>query len=447
MRKILILGAGRSASSLISYLIDHSQECNWKVIVADISQELAVQKTGGHPNASALSLNISDDQALGSQVSASDLVISLLPPSLHIQAAKACLLHKKNLITASYLSGEIRSLEADVKNAGLLFLNECGLDPGIDHMSAKQIIDRIHDEGGKVISFRSYTGGLIAPESSDNPWGYKFTWNPRNVVLAGQSTATFLQDGIKRYVPYHRLFLETEQIRVNDEHIYDGYANRDSLGYRDVYGLRDTRTLIRGTLRNRGFCSAWSVFVKLGLTDDTLMIHPNADTTYADLVRSFLPGTYDNMGLRSAVADLCGLAEDSPQLHLVEWTGIFSDTPIPNGGETTPARVLQQLLEARWQLRKDDIDMIVMCHEFIHEYNGEKRRTSSSLIVKGDDAIHTAMAKTVGLPAAIAARLILEDRIKLSGTVIPVHREIYEPVLKELDSLGITFTENEEKYP
>lgn len=446
MRSILILGAGRSASTLIRYLIDHSQEGDWQVIVADISLELAMQKTGGHKNASAISLNISNEDALGSQVSGCDLVISLLPPSLHILAARSCLQHKKNLITASYLSDEIRSLEADVKNAGLLFLNECGLDPGIDHMSAKEIIDRIHGEGGKIHSFRSYTGGLIAPESSDNPWGYKFTWNPRNVILAGQSTATFLQDGKNRYVPYHRLFLETEEIRIDDAHIYDGYANRDSLGYRDVYGLHDTKTLIRGTLRNRGFCSAWSVFVKLGLTDDNVTIHPNAGTTYADLVRSFLPGKYDNKSLRSSVAALCGIDEGSTQLDLAEWTGIFSDTPIPNGGETTPARVLQQLLESKWQLKEDDIDMIVMCHEFIHEHSGVKRRTNSSLIVKGDDAVHTAMSKTVGLPAAIAARLILEDKIKLKGTLIPVHREIYEPVLKELDSMGITFKENNTEF-
>jgi saccharopine dehydrogenase (NADP+, L-glutamate forming) len=445
MRKILILGAGRSASTLIRYLIDHSQEGNWKVIVADISEELAKQKTGDHPNASALSLNISDEEMLGRHVNACDLVISLLPPSLHILAAKTCLKHKKDLITASYLSDEIKALDADVRKEGLIFLNECGLDPGIDHMSAKEIIDRIHDEGGKVLSFRSYTGGLIAPESSDNPWGYKFTWNPRNVILAGQSTATFLHEGKNRYVPYHRLFLETEEIRIDDAHIYDGYANRDSLGYMEVYGLRDTKTLIRGTLRNRGFCSAWSVFVKLGLTDDNVIINPNGDTTYADLVRSFLPGKYDEKSLRSSVAALCGIDEGSTPLDLVEWTGIFSDNPIQINGETTPARILQQLLESKWQLKEDDIDMIVMCHEFIHEHNGVKKRTNSSLTVKGDDAVHTAMSKTVGLPAAIAARLILEDKIKLTGALIPVDREIYEPVLKELDAMGITFNENEER--
>lgn len=439
MRKIVLIGAGRSSSSLIRYLLEHSESENWMLIVADVSEQMALEKTGGHPRSSVVRFDIGDEQARVALIGNADLVISMLPANMHLPVAMECLRQRKHLLTASYVSPEMQSLNDAVEMSGVLFLNECGLDPGIDHMSAMKIIDEIKSEGGQFESFRSYTGGLVAPESNDNPWGYKFSWNPRNVILAGQSTAKFIENGCYKYIPYSRLFRSAIPVYVNGVE-YGGYANRDSLSYRKHYGLEDIPTMIRGTLRYSGYCSAWNVFVQLGLTDDSFVIEDSARLTFKELVEAFVPSYIKGKTLRDRVATLCGYESQSKEMDMIEWTGILSDDRI-GLNSATPAQILQHLLENKWKLNKDDIDLIVMQHLFDYKIGDRKFQLTSSLVVKGDDSTYTAMAKTVGLPLAISAKLLLNNKINLRGVRIPVYPELYLPVLKELSGLGITFTE------
>jgi|SRR6185436_11682238 len=445
MRNILVLGAGLSSSALIKYLLDHSQEEDWNVTVADFSSDAAKAKTKNHPRSKAVSLDVKNESQRAEEIKRADIIISLLPPGLHFLAAMDCIRFKKNLITASYVSDQIKKLENDAVNGGILLLNEMGLDPGIDHMSAMQIIHFLKSENAELLSFKSYTGGLVAPEFNDNPWGYKFTWNPRNVILAGQGTAKFIRDGKYRYIPYSRLFKQIEIIEVEGLGIFDGYANRDSLAYRYHYDIENIPTLLRGTLRNHGFCEAWNVFIQLGLTDDSFVIENAVELTYSQFVEAFIPTTIEGKDLKSKVAAFYDVEADGEVMKKIEWTGIFDDVKI-NLENVTPAQILQDLLQRKWVLKQGDKDMIIMQHEFIFrgqkaEDGGQKKKIISSLVVKGDNAEFTAMAKTVGLPMGIAAKLILNGKIKLTGVKIPVMKEIYEPVLSELKSLGIIFSE------
>ncbi len=443
MRKILLLGAGRSASVLIKYLLDNSQAQEWKVTVADVSIDLAKAKTRNHPNANAIAFDVKNENQRVEEIKNADIVISLLPPELHFLAAVDCISFKKNLITASYVSDAIQKLNNDARSAGVLLLNEIGLDPGIDHMSAMEVIDQLKNDKAELLSFKSYTGGLVAPEYNDNPWGYKFTWNPRNVILAGQGTAKFLQEGKYRYIPYNRLFKQIEIVEVEGMGIFDGYANRDSLAYRHHYKIENIPTILRGTLRNRGFCEAWNVFAQLGLTDDSYMIENSSELTYAQLVEALLPANAEGKDMKQKTAFVCNMDPDNEAMKKIEWTGIFEDVKI-NLQNASPAKILQNLLESQWVLKETDKDMIVMQHQFEYreaDSNIETKKIIPSLVVKGDDAEFTAMAKTVGLPIGIAAQLILNGKIKLSGVHIPVMKEIYEPVLKELKSFGIVFNE------
>lgn len=448
MKKILIIGAGRSSSYLIDYLIDTSRQLNWEVCVADISLENAVARTGNREGSRALAFDINNEMQRNEEISKSDIVISMLPAFMHLQVAKDCLTYGKHLVTASYVSDEIALLNEEVKNKGLIFLNEIGLDPGIDHMSAMEIIDRIKSEGGKIISFKSYCGGLIAPESNDNPWGYKFSWNPRNVVLAGQGTAKFLQNGEYSSVPYERIFLETENITVAGHGNFEGYANRDSLSYRKIYGLDDVQTMIRGTLRMPNYCRAWNTFVKLGWTDDSYQLEIKSGSTYTELLRSSLAKLNGGKGksVKKELADLIGEQENSNIMQMLEWLELFNDKKI-RLKKGSPAQVLQDLLEEKWKLKDTDKDMIVMQHEFIYEMltqnpKPETRKVVSALVVKGENQTYTAMAKTVGLPLAIAVKNILSGNIKTPGVLVPVSKEIYEPVMKELKTFGIDFKES-----
>src|SRR6267154_2952685 len=284
---ILVLGAGRSSSSLISYLEEESRKFNWSVTVGDVSFAAARELAIG--NGKAIQFDIRDVENSRKAIRSADVVISMIPPHLHIQVAALCLQEKKHLLTASYVTDEMKSLDGQAREKNLLFLNECGLDPGIDHMSAMSVIDKIKSEDGKLISFESFTGGLIAPETDpENPWRYKFTWNPRNVVLAGQGTAKYLQDGKFKYIPYQQLFQRTTPITVPSLGEYEGYANRDSLKYVEVYGLQDCKTVLRGTLRNKGYCSAWNVLAQLGCCDDTYLMDGIHTMTHNDYVSSFL---------------------------------------------------------------------------------------------------------------------------------------------------------------
>jgi saccharopine dehydrogenase-like NADP-dependent oxidoreductase len=289
MRKILIIGAGRSASSLIQYLLNKSYQENLHLTIGDLSIELAQRKTNNHPNATPIALDITNSSQRQTEIQKADIVISMLPAHLHIDVAKDCVTFKKNMVTASYVSDAMQSLDAEVKAKGLVFMNEIGLDPGIDHMSAMKIIHEIEDKGGKVILFESFCGGLVAPESDNNLWNYKFTWAPRNVVLAGQGgAAKFIQEGKYKYIPYHKLFRRTEFLHVEGYGKFEGYANRDSLKYRSVYGLDNALTLYRGTIRRVGFSKAWNMFVQLGMTDDTYVLDDSENLSYRDFINLFL---------------------------------------------------------------------------------------------------------------------------------------------------------------
>ena len=439
MRKILILGAGLSTTSLVSYLLDHAHLENWEIVLGDLDISIARKKLKDHPRGKAITFNICKlEEHLDDFVNA-DLVISMLPARFHHFVADACLEHNKSMVTASYVSPEIKALDEKVREKGLSFLNELGVDPGIDHMSSMQIIDRIKSRGGKLISFKSRTGGLIAPESDNNPWNYKFTWNPRNVVLAGQGTSMFIRNGKYKYIPYHKLFKRLEYTTIQDVGEFEIYPNRDSLKYRKTYQLCDIPTMIRGTIRRKGFCEAWDVFVQLGLTDDSYTIEDSEHMTYRQFVNSFLryePG----VPVEKKIADYLGIEPEGDIMNKIKWLGLFDDEPV-NLVEATPATILQKKLEEKWGLEPGDKDMIVMEHLIEWELGEKLYQTKSSLVVRGKNREETAMAITVGTPVAIAAKLILNGTIKETGVQIPIKPEIYNPILNELQEAGISFAE------
>ena len=439
MKNILVIGAGRSAVTLIKYLLDNSAINNWKVIVADFSIELAEKAINNHENGKAIFFNVTDKKNREIEIGNSDIVISMLPASLHITVAKDCVRLKKNLVTASYVSANISELDESAKKAGVLLLNEIGLDPGIDHMSAMKIIDTIKEAGGKLTSFKSFCGGLVHPDYDTNPWNYKFTWNPRNVVLAGQGVAQHIKDGKYKYIPYTKLFECTETIQVLGAGEFEGYANRDSLSYRSAYGLEDIPTIFRGTLRKKGYCKAWNMFVQLGMTDDTYKVKNSENLSYREYINLFLP--YSNkLSVEDKFCAYLDLSNDSEEFKKVQWLGIFSDTRVALKN-ASPAQILQKICEEKWTLESYDKDMIVMQHQFEYTQNGKQKKLKSSLLVFGDDQIYTSMAKTVGLPVAIATKLILNGDIRSTGVKIPTTKDVYTPVLKELAENGINFIE------
>ncbi len=429
MKKVLILGAGKSSTVLIEYMLKNSSAYNWQIIVADIDINIAQQKISGSKKAKAIYFNVNDQKQLNKNVAKADAVISLLPASMHLPVAKACVKFKKHFISASYVSDEMLKLHEDAVSAGIILLNEMGLDPGIDHMSAMRMIDEIKNLGGKITAFESYTGGLIAPESDDNPWHYKFTWNPRNVVVAGQGTAKFLWKNQFKYIPYHKLFTRYDIINIDGYGEFEGYPNRNSLQYKNIYGLQDAGTIVRGTLRKRGFCDAWNVFVQLGMTDDSYLLDVD-NFSWNDFTASFLPPNAD----KSTEENLASyLGVDSKNiLEKLVWLGLFSDEKT-NMPQSTPAYILLKLLEKKWKLNSGDKDMCVMTHIVEYTLDSEVLQRQSNMVVIGDDELHTAMAKTVGLPLGIAAKMILNGEIVRTGVVIPVTADIYIPVLQELE--------------
>lgn len=442
MRKILILGAGRSASSLIHYLITHADQQEWRITVADKDTASAQRLVHeGHEVAQGVALDATNASARATLIAQHDLVISMLPAFMHMDVLQDCLRLKKHVITPSYVPDALWPLDAQFKSAGLIVLNEMGLDPGIDHMSAMRILDRIRAEGGRMEAFESYCGGLVAPESDDNPWGYKFSWNPRNVVLAGQGgSAKYIREGATKYIPYHKLFQQTVRIDVPELGGFDGYANRDSLKYRKAYGMEDIPTLMRGTLRKAGYCAAWDAFVQLGCTDDGFSMELDANATWPDYIDAFLPndGTHD---LRARLANYLGIEQRSDVMDKLEWLGLFRPERIGVSG-LSPAATLQHLLERKWKLGNDDKDLVVMWHRFRYTVEGAHQEIHASLAVRGHDRTHTAMARTVGLPIAIACKLLLNGKIDDRGVLLPLKPAIYGPVLNELEKFGITFRED-----
>ncbi len=442
MKTILILGAGKSSSVLIGQLLADAEAEDWKVVIGDQFPD-SVRKL--FPQAGRLEvkqIDATNPDSIKSLVHGADLVISMLPAILHPRVALICLEESKNLITASYVSDEMKKLDSAARERGLLFLNEMGVDPGIDHMSAMEVIDRIRANGGKMTAFESFTGGLLAPESEkDNPWKYKFTWNPRNVVLAGQGIVKFRQEGKYKYIPYHRLFRRTEVINIPSYGYFEGYANRDSLKYLDAYNLQEVKTIYRGTLRRPGFCRTWNAFVQLGATDDTYSMENTEEMTYREFINSFL--YYDPIApVELKLAHYMNWDIDSEEMHRMKWLDVFENKKV-GLKNATPAQILQKILEDKWTLDPHDKDMLVMWHKFNYEMNGAGKEMHSYLVVVGEDKIKTSMAKTVGLPVAIAAKLVLQKKIETKGVVIPTTKEIYKPVLAELKKHGISFSEKE----
>ncbi len=440
MNNILIIGAGRSSGALIRYLLDKSKDKNWFVTVADADPKLAEAKIGGHPNGRAVWLDATKTNDRRELITRADVVVSLLPAFLHLEVAYDCIRLRKHLINASYVSREMYSLADEARSRELIFMGEMGLDPGIDHMSAMQKIDEIRAKGGEITTFRSYTGGLVAPESDNNPWHYKFTWNPRNVVLAGQGTAQYLEDGKLKFIPYNRLFAETRSIQVPGMGEYEVYANRDSLMYVKQYGLEGTPNVLRGTVRHKGFCSAWNALVKIGMTDGEFPILHSDSLSYHELMEAFAPvgsGT-----VKERIAALVGELPDSEVMSKIEWLGLFRKTRIRQSN-ASPAAILENILLDKWKLEPEDKDMIIMQHEFEYLLEGKRHRLRSTMVMKGENEDDTAMSRLVGLPLGIFVRLVMEGSIHLKGVQIPVMKEVYEPVLAELTQFGVTFHEEE----
>ncbi len=446
MRNILIIGAGRSATSLIRYLIEKSSAENLHITIGDISIESAQKLTKNHLNATGILLDVFNKKQREEAVKASDIVISMLPARFHIEVAKDCITFEKNLVTASYISDEMQSLNEEVKDKGLVFMNEIGVDPGIDHMSAMQVIDTIRSKGGNVVLFESFTGGLIAPESDDNLWNYKFTWNPRNVVLAGQGgAAEFLQEGLYKYIPYNRLFRRTELIKIKGHGEFEVYANRNSLKYQKVYGFKDILTLYRGTIRRVGFSRAWNIFVQLGMTDDSYTIPNSEKLSYREYVNLFLPySPTDSIELK--LRHSLKIDQDDLIWKKLKEIDLFNGKKYLEIKNATPAQALQKILMEKWALAKEDKDMIVMYHKFGYELNGKNYQIDSSMVTIGEDQTYTAMSKTVGLPVAIAALQILNKKITTPGVLRPIDKEVYKPILEELETYGVQFNEKKKEY-
>ena len=428
MKHILLFGAGKSATVLIDYLKQNASEKRWKVTIADVDLAAIQLKLGNHELVKPVQLSIENEKKRRELIEDADVVISLLPATLHYLVALDCLAFSKHLLTASYVDEKIQALSGDIKQQGILFLCEMGLDPGIDHMSAMQLIHRIKDTGGRISSFISHCGGLVAPEYDNNPWHYKISWNPRNVVLAGKSGAVYKEKLAIRSTKYEALFDDCDEVAIDGVGQLAYYPNRDSLSYIPIYELEEADTFIRTTLRHPDFCKGWKQIIDLGLTDEVVMLDTDGLS-----ISSFLRQQFLNKNISS---DFKNDRLNAQFLFL----GLTDDTLI-NKGYCSPADILQFILEKKWVLQPEDKDMVVMLHEIEYEVKGQKSKVKSSLVVKGEDNMQTAMAKTVGLPLGIAATLLLEGKIIETGLHIPIIPGIYEPVLKALENHGILFQE------
>lgn len=446
VRTILVIGAGKSTSYLLDFLLKKSATENLRLRIGDLHPENIPEVISAHPACSVFPLDITDPEQRREAVSQASIVISMLPASMHIQVARDCLELKKHLVTASYISPELEALDLQVKKSGLVFMNEIGLDPGIDHMSAMEVLDRIRESGGKMLLFESFCGGLVAPNDDSNLWNYKFTWNPRNVVLAGQGgAAKFIQEGSYKYIPYHKLFRRTEFMDIQGYGTFEAYANRDSLKYRKAYGLQDVLTLYRGTMRRVGFSKAWQMFVILGMTDDSYTIENSKGMTHREFVNLFLPySPTDSVELK--LRHYLKIDQDDIMWGKLLELDLFDPHKTIPLERASPAQILQHILEQKWTLQEHERDMIVMYHKFGYELAGKKQQMDTHMVVLGENRTYTAMAKTVGLPVAMAAIQILNGKIATPGVQIPIKKETYAPILKELKSHGIQFQEKEMPY-
>ena len=441
MKNILILGAGMSTNSLITYLLENAVQNDWHITVGDINEKMAKRKVNGHPNGLSEVFDINDDMESWRTIAKADVVISMLPARMHHLVAEKCIDLRKPMLTASYATDEIKALEEKAAKANIPIMMELGVDPGIDHMSAMNVINRIKKDGGKLNSFYSFTGGLVAPEYDNNPWNYKFTWNPRNVVVAGSGVSLFIHNGRYKYIPYHRLFDRTLTRKILNYGEFEIYANRDSLKYREIYNMLDIPSMFRGTIRRPGFSKAWNVFVQLGCTEDSFTLENSENMTYRDFINAFLK--YEpNVPVEIKLQEYCRNAADPVVLEKLKWLGIFDDRKI-GLKNATPAQILQKLLEEKWKMDPHDKDMIIMQHEFKYTIGNEDKMIVSAMATQGKSQEETAMAMTVGLPLGIATKLLISGKIKHKGVVLPIHEDIYKPVLEELETFGISFEEKE----
>lgn len=421
MKKVLLFGAGKSATVLIDYLISEAIANTWSVMIADANLDQILAKTNHSNLVKAFQIDITDEIQRAELIQQADIVISMMPPALHFLVAKDCVANGKNLLTASYLDASIKALQSEIEKKSLLFICEMGLDPGIDHMSAMKIMDVIKAKGGVVTSFKSHCGGLVAPESDNNPWHYKISWNPRNVVMAGKAGAEYRLNNEVKQKDYKELFENNATVDIQGLGSLAVYPNRDSLSYLPIYKLENIATFLRTTLRYPAFCVGWSAIAQADLANDTITINTDG-LTFAGWSAAIEP--FVNDGNKA----------------LLYYLGLFEETLVPVTAKTS-ADILQYLLETKLMMQASDKDMIVMLHEIEYQLNGNTTQIESSLIVKGEDHLRTAMAKTVGLPLGIAAKLILNGTIQLTGIHIPTIPQIYIPVLSELEKAGICFTE------
>ncbi len=436
MTAVLVVGAGQSAHYLIGYLAARPR---YRLTVVDVSEERLAEVAAEFPGVATEVADVMDEKVRCRLVEDHELVVSMLPAHMHPPVWECCLRLRRHFFSASYVSDALRRRAQEIKRKGLFFLQEMGLDPGIDHMSAQEEIDRIHAGGGQVYSFKTYTGGLIAPESDDNPWHYKFTWNPYNVVTAGKDGALFLAKGKIQVVPYHRLFRTVDDVYIPELGRFEAYFNRDSLKYREVFGLNGIETLIRGTLRKEGFTAGWDALVQLGLTATGVEVPLEADVSPCRFLRMFLPADRAELPADIQTARFLEVPPDSPVIEKLRWMGLFSQQPMGLAGRYSPADVLLHLLRPRWRMQPHDRDMIVMVHLFRYRTGQANMWKKSYMFLKGDDARRTAMARTVGLPLAMAVDLFLQGQIRLRGLHVPNVPEIYKPVLQRLREEGIAF--------
>jgi len=439
MKKILILGAGLVAKPLVRYLLDQP---DFEVEVASRTVSKAVKLIDNHPQGKSSELNLKNEEGLKDKISKADLIISMVPYTFHPIVAKYCIDYKKAMVTTSYVSEVMKNLDAEAKKAGILILNEVGLDPGIDHMEAMRIIHEVEEKGGEILSFTSYCGGLPAPEANTNPFGYKFSWSPTGVLLAGKNSAQYLKDGQQIFIPPQDLFDDYLMINIEGLGEFEGYPNRDSLPYIELYGIKSTKTMFRGTLRNKGWCSTLKKIADLGLLEEEGKDWTGL--TYKDFLKKLMNDPVEE-DIKKALSAHLNIEENSDIIQRYEWLGLLSDEPLPLEKDS-PLNILGAKMLEKLQYEEGERDMIMLQHQFIASYPGDKKeKITSTLIDFGIPHGDTSMARTVGLPAAISTKLILEGKIEKTGVHIPVTPEIYIPILQELKELDIVFKEKKEE--
>jgi saccharopine dehydrogenase-like NADP-dependent oxidoreductase len=443
MKRILVLGAGQSTSYLISYLLEHAEQHNWFVSVCDKDAGLANQRVAGHPRGQAIPFDVNDATTRSALISKVNLVINMLASPFQPLVALECLNSGTHMLSASYEHPLVRNIDADAHRKNILILNEMGLDPGVDHMVAVSMIQRIQKSGGVITSLISYGGGLPAPEVNTNPLRYAITWNPRNVLMSGEDGALFKEDGKVKLLPFHHVFRRTWTVEVEGIGFLEAYPNRDSLSYEAALGLREDHTIIRATLRYPGWSETWQHIVHLGLVNEALRIPNLKNLTYRELTEMCLPASEAKVKLEQQVANYLGISPTGKIMENLRWLGLFSKEKIGIDADTV-ADVMIHLIKEKLRMPPDVRDMVILVQEieaFYPEENNRKEKVTSTMVEYGDTKNFTAIAKTVGLPIGIAAGLILSGKIPITGCHIPTHAAVYEPVLHELKEHGMKFKE------